>query len=124
MISHFSPVELANIPLPHVSPLPPYISTATVPSTVTDTFPLGVDGPKQECDGADNMCVATSNIINDGVQPDMAWGEPDAYVFAEEGVQAIANRLDHQNKKTRLTDKASLWHGLVTMTKYVSCTSS
>ena len=108
MISHFSPVDLANIPLPPIPPLPPLPPVAAALSAVADD------------DEADDVSAAVRDNLNDEVQPAVAWGEPDAHFFTEEGVQAIANRLDRQNKKTRLNDKSSLWRGLIAMTEGVA----
>ena len=48
------------------------------------------------------------------VQPAEAWGEPDvnALYFDADGVQALANIYDSDNKLTRLNNKKSLWNAL------------
>ena len=41
------------------------------------------------------------------------------HYFAEDGVQAIANRMEHQNEETRLNNKLSLWGNLTKRTSAV-----
>ena len=73
MISHFSPVDLANIPLPPVPALPPLPPVAAASSAVADA------------DEANYVSVAVRDNLNDEVQHAVAWGELDAHFSRRRG---------------------------------------
>ena len=54
------------------------------------------------------MCLWPT-VISSMMECNPLWlMENPMHVFTEKGVQLIASYLDHQNKKTRFDDKASL----------------
>ena len=102
-------------PMPALPPLEDNVSPLDQEDAAHADPPADVppdDHPPDEVDPVDGDGALLDVEGVPGRRAAEAWGEPELFSFDVEGVQEMANALDHRDKRTSLNDKRSLWNAL------------